>query len=278
MLLHSTTFTESQYIGSIRFLETSEAKYPRINVGGINTACIDRTELVSAIVNRTQASSKHLAPMVVFDSNGHAISLANSDADFMHCLNQADLVHADGQSVVSFSRWLKGANIPERTATTDTIHDIPNREPTTLKHFLLGGETHIVNACADILSEKYSNFLIAGTHHGYFNKHECDNIIAQVNAAHADVLWVGLGKPIEQFWIMQNKHRLNVSVIISCGGCFNYVTGDYKRAPLWMQNSGFEWLHRMLSEPRKLFWRYITTNPHAIYCVLKHKYFPSEAS
>jgi exopolysaccharide biosynthesis WecB/TagA/CpsF family protein len=60
-------------------------------------------------------------------------------------------------------------------------------------------------------------------------------------------------------------------VIITCGGCYNYITGEYKRAPKWMQDYGFEWLHRMLTQPKKLFWRYLTTNPHAIYCILKHK-------
>jgi exopolysaccharide biosynthesis WecB/TagA/CpsF family protein len=257
-------------------LENGLAQYPLINVGGIKTACIDRTELVSVIVSQIDRATRQSTPMVILDTNGHAISLANSDADFMHCLNQADLVHADGQSVVSFSRWLKGADIPERTATTDTIHDIPNRSDARLKHFLLGGEAQVVDACAGIMTEKYPNFLIAGTHHGYFDKQNCDDIIEQINATQTDILWVGLGKPIEQYWIMQNKHKLRVPVIISCGGCFNYITGDYKRAPQWMQNWGVEWLHRMLSEPRKLFWRYLTTNPHAIYCVFKHKYFPSE--
>ena len=258
-------------------MENGEAQYPHINIGGVKTACIGRSELVSIIVNRVKMRAKSLLPMVIFDSNGHAISLANSEPGFMHCLNQADLIHADGQSVVSFSHWLKGESIPERTATTDTIHDIPTRDETNLKHFLLGGEAQNVEACAKILDEKYPNFLIAGTHHGYFDKQDCDRLIDQINATQADVLWVGLGKPVEQYWIVQNKHRLNVPVIISCGGCFNYVTGDYQRAPVWMQNWGIEWLHRMLSEPRKLFWRYLTTNPHAIYCVLKHKYFSSEA-
>jgi UDP-N-acetyl-D-mannosaminuronic acid transferase (WecB/TagA/CpsF family) len=126
-------------------LENGVAQYPHVNVGGINTACIDRSALVSVVVNRVKHTTAQSVPMVIFDSNGHAISLANSDADFMQCLNQADLIHADGQSIVSFSRWLKGPEIPERTATTDTIHDIPNRSDVKLKHFLLGGEDHIVN-------------------------------------------------------------------------------------------------------------------------------------
>ncbi|MBF7074877.1 WecB/TagA/CpsF family glycosyltransferase [Glaciecola sp. MH2013] len=229
--------------------------------------------MVSVILDRVKSYSRGDSPFVIFDANGHAISLANSSTTFMHSLNQADLVHADGQSVVRFSQWIDGHEIPERTATTDTITDLPELSEHSLRHFLLGGSEETVSNCAQILNSTYHNFHIAGALHGYFDKSKSDEVIAHINASNADVLWVGFGKPIEQYWIMENKSKLRVPVIISCGGCFNYVTGDYKRAPLWMQNRGLEWAHRMLTEPKKLFWRYLTTNPHAVYCVLKHKFF-----
>ncbi|MGQ8365244.1 WecB/TagA/CpsF family glycosyltransferase [Glaciecola sp. 1036] len=245
-----------------------------VDVGGVSTACIDRKQLVEIMVSSISEyrDGQRTNPVVIFDSNGHGISMANSDIEFNEALKQADIIHADGQSVVKMSTWVKGPNIPERSGTTDTIHDVATMQPNPMQHFLLGGKEEIVQSCASILSKKYDNFLIAGIHNGYFlNKNE-EEVIELINKSGADVLWVGLGKPLEQKWVIENKDKLKVPVIITCGGCYNYVTGDYARAPMWMQNLGLEWLHRMLTEPRKLFWRYLTTNPHSIYCVLKHKY------
>jgi len=244
------------------------------NVGGLKTACIDRKQLVELMVayaNDYKAAVIEEKPLIVFDSNGHGISLANTDPEFNASLAEADIIHADGQSVVAMSKWVDGPNIPERSATTDTIHDIPTFCSENVSHFLFGGTKDVVEKCADILSAKYDNFHVAGTLNGYFTDSESDAIIQQINESKADVLWVGLGKPKEQKWIIDNKDKLQIPVIITCGGCYNYVTGDYARAPLWMQNMGIEWLHRALTEPRKFLWRYISTNPHSIYCVLKHK-------
>lgn len=244
------------------------------NVGGIKTACITRKELVDLISKRAIEfkTESHIPPLVIFDSNGHGISLANSNEKFMEALKSADIIHADGQSVVSMSKWVSGANIPERSATTDTIHDIPQLDTHNQRHFLLGGTQDVVEKCADILATKYTNFETAGTQHGYFDKDNCDDIITLINDTKPDILWVGLGKPLEQEWVIKNKSKLNVPVVISCGGCYNYVTGDYARAPKWMQDAGLEWLHRATTEPKKFLWRYMTTNPHSIWCVLKHKY------
>ncbi|MFC4701986.1 WecB/TagA/CpsF family glycosyltransferase [Glaciecola siphonariae] len=244
------------------------------NVGGLKTACVTREQLVDIIASQVDMVRERSAsqPMVVFDSNGHGISLANSDKAFYEALTQADLIHADGQSVVSMSKWLGGVSIPERSATTDLMHDIPGRKGLTLSHFLLGGSENVVSQCGELLTKRYANFKLNGTHHGYFDKQNCDQLIAQINAAKPDILWVGLGKPEEQFWVIQHKDKLQVPVIITCGGCYNYVTGDYCRAPMWMQKAGIEWLHRLLTQPKKLFWRYLTTNPHSVYCVLKHKF------
>lgn len=243
------------------------------HVGGLKTACIGRKQLVSLIICRINEyhNNSNLQPLTIFDSNGQGISMANSDQSFKQLLDAADIVHADGQSVVVFSRLFSNEPIPERTPTTDTIHDIPQLENKSIKHFLLGGKQSVVEKCANILGSKYDNFAVAGTHHGYFDDTTEDEIINAINNSNADVLWVGLGKPKEQEFVVKNKDKLRVPVIITCGGCYNYITGDYKRAPEFMQKVGLEWLHRAVTEPRKFMWRYITTNPHSIYCAWKHR-------
>jgi len=71
---------------------------------------------------------------------------------------------------------------------------------------------------------------------------------------------------------VRNRHRIKAGWIVTCGGLFNYITGDYPRAPMWMQKSGLEWLHRMATRPKELAWRYITTNPHALWLIWKHRH------
>lgn len=248
-------------------------EFETIKVGGISTAVIGRKALATLIGEICEASKKNKStPFVIFSNNGHAISLYNSDKETKYLMDQADLVHADGQSIVTFSRWLnKEKSIPERTATTDMIHDIPNHYSPSLRHFLLGGKEVSVSKAREILEQRYENFKVVGHHNGYFTENDELRICEIINELKPDVLWVGLGKPKEQNFCIRNKHRLNVPVIISCGGCYNYITGEYPRAPAWMQSIGLEWLFRMINDPRKLFLRYLITNPHAIYSVIKHR-------
>lgn len=246
-------------------------------IGGLRTACVTREQLVRLITEQASSAfakgeNNQAAPLLIFSTNGHSISIANSDKAMANMLNQADILHADGQSVVLFSRYLSEHAIPHRSATTDMIHDIPQLSSTPLRHFLLGGKQQTVDKCATILQDRYSNFTLAGTHHGYFSEPEEAQLVAQINASGAHVLWVGLGKPKEQLFALRQKHNLQVPVVITCGGCFNFVTGEYKRAPQLLQSLGLEWLHRAVTQPRKLLWRYITTNPHAIFCVIKHRH------
>ncbi|MAG64438.1 MAG: glycosyltransferase [Pseudomonadales bacterium] len=244
-------------------------------VCGIKTAKVTRSELVYLITERIEnvrcqfdSSESHL-PLTIFDINGHAISLANQKPHFKELLDQADIVHADGQSIVYYSRICKGGEIPERSATTDLIHDIPQKYEKSLTHYLLGGEHNVVSECASLLSSSYPNFKVSDFQHGYFTKDSEKVIIEKINRLKPDILWVGLGKPKEQEFVLRWREQLNVPVIITCGGCYNYVTGSYKRAPIVMQKIGLEWLYRVLTNPRKFFWRYLTTNPHTLLIMIK---------
>ena len=69
------------------------------------------------------------------------------------------------------------------------------------------------------------------------------------------MIWVGLSVPLEYEFAVRNKDRLKAGWLVTCGGCFNFVTGAYRRAPQWMQQAGLEWLFRLAREPKRLFWR-----------------------
>ena len=91
------------------------------------------------------------------------------------------------------------------------------------------------------------------------------------------VLRYGLSVPLEYAFAARNKSRLKAGWLVTCGGCYNFITGAYRRAPQWMQAAGLEWLFRLIREPKRLFWRYAVTNPLAIFLLLTRTSSPRPA-
>ena len=241
-------------------------------VGGVRAATISRARLAELVVQDCLSRRTAAAPAkLMFDANGHGVSLAATDAAYRRALEAADVVHADGGWIVAASRFLAGAPIPERSATTDVIHDVASAGlDHGISHYLLGGTEAVNAACANRLREMYPGIVIAGRRNGYFSPTEEPEVIAEINAASPDVVWIGLGKPLEQVFAVRNRGELRLGWAITCGGCFNYITGDYPRAPRWMQDMHMEWLFRAATTP-KLLWRYATTSPHAIWLALTRR-------
>ncbi|MBV9551023.1 MAG: WecB/TagA/CpsF family glycosyltransferase [Alphaproteobacteria bacterium] len=245
--------------------------YAEILLGGLKTACLTRDELSRLmLVECMQARTKKTnPPKLIFASNGHAIALSAQDAAFRATFAEADLIHADGQASVFASRFLTNTPVPERSATTDFIHDAAKIGAEHGLRFFLLGATEEANAeAAHVLSQTYPGLQIVGRLHGYFSEFEEDEIVDEINLTQPDVIWVGLSVPREYEFAVRNKHRLKAGWLVTCGGCFNFVTGAYRRAPEWMQAAGLEWLYRLAREPKRLFWRYAVTNPLAVFLLL----------
>jgi exopolysaccharide biosynthesis WecB/TagA/CpsF family protein len=241
-------------------------------VGGVVVATASRSELTRRIIadclNRRRDGGT-APPRLLFDANGHALSLAARDPAYARALEAADALHADGGSIVLASRFLSGEAIAERSATTDMIHDLAAAGVGHgIRHYLLGATEEVNASCARRLEQIHPGIVIAGRHHGYFAPQEEQSLIEDINASAADLLWIGLGKPREQLFAVRNQHRIRAGWAITCGGCFNYVTGHYRRAPRWMRDNHLEWLFRAVTTP-KLLWRYATTSPHAVWLALR---------
>jgi N-acetylglucosaminyldiphosphoundecaprenol N-acetyl-beta-D-mannosaminyltransferase len=245
--------------------------YAEITVGGLRTACLSRDELARLMLVDCLAArhADNHPPKLIFASNGHAIALAAKDENFRATLAKADIIHADGQAGVLASQLFTRTPVPERSATTDFIHDAAKAGAQNgLRFFLLGATEETNNAAAHILAQTYPGLVIAGRRHGYFGEFEEDQICDEINLTQPDVIWVGLSVPLEYEFAVRNKARLKAGWLVTCGGCFNFVAGSYKRAPAWMQAAGLEWLFRLVHEPKRLFWRYAVTNPLAIFLLL----------
>lgn len=254
-------------------LTTSHRAVEHRSLCGMPAAIVSEAGLVDRLVADCEAGRRGMLPhpVVVADTNGQAISLYATDSAYAAAIDAADIVHADGQFVVWLSRLAGGQVIPERTATTDFIHAAAAAcAEKGLSFFLLGGSEDINARAAEVLVAAHPGLRIAGRQHGYFTEADEPAILERIAQSGADVLWVGLGKPKEQLFVKRLRDRLKCSWIVTCGGCFHFLAGDYRRAPGWMQKAGLEWLHRMATGPRYLVKRYLTTIPHALYLALRH--------
>jgi exopolysaccharide biosynthesis WecB/TagA/CpsF family protein len=243
-----------------------------VRIGGVRAALASRAELARLLVEdclKRRSDGYHDQARLLFSTNGHAISMAASDGEYAHAVEAADVVHADGGWLLPASRLFADAAIPERSATTDLIHDIASAGLAHgLRHYLLGGSEEVNAECALRLADLHPGIVVCGRHHGYFDN--SGEIVQRIAAAAPDVVWIGLGKPREQLFALAHRDRLNAGWAVTCGGCFNYITGHYRRAPEWMQKAHLEWLFRAATSP-KLLWRYATTSPHALWLALSRR-------
>ena len=239
----------------------------KVRFGAFTIACVSRSMLVEWALR--DCATPDGSAKLVFDANGHALSMARTSEHYRGTIAAADIVHADGGFLVTLSRILRLNVIPERSATTDMLTDFATAFARTgYGFYLLGSDERVNENCANILSAEFPGLEISGRRNRFFSPDEEKDVVKAINSSGASILWVGLGKPKEQDFCIRWRHALNVKWIVTCGGCFNYVTGDYPRAPQWMQRANIEWIHRLATRPRALFTRYLLTTPHALWIAL----------
>jgi N-acetylglucosaminyldiphosphoundecaprenol N-acetyl-beta-D-mannosaminyltransferase len=248
------------------------AAVPTVTVGGLPIAVIDRNQSARMMVNLALARrGSTLPPSVITSANGQVVSMCARDPAMRALFLDADLIHADGMPLVFASRLRGRTPLPERVATTDLFHDVARvAEAAGTTFYLLGGTRDAIKAAVANVREMYPRLAIAGYRHGYSRRDGDEaQVIADINAARPDILWIGMGAPLELAFALRNRqHLTDVGLIKTSGGLFDFISGRNGRAPAWMQSVGLEWLHRLALEPRRLLLRYLTTNPHALYVLL----------
>jgi exopolysaccharide biosynthesis WecB/TagA/CpsF family protein len=253
--------------------------FPRVVVGGLPVAALDRRETARLTVSAALARRGRQGRCAFFTTvNGQVVSLCASRPDVKRLFERADLISADGMSVVFASRLGPGRGLPERVATTDAFHDAARlASERGVSFYLLGGTEEVNARAAERAAAIYPALKIVGRRNGYFRPEEEARVVDEINAAAPDILWVGLGVPQQQRFILRNLERLTaVGVVKSCGGLFDFLAGRNKRAPRWMQRAGMEWAFRVWQEPGRLAIRYLTTNPHAAYWLVRARGATSE--
>lgn len=200
--------------------------------------------------------------------NAHVCNLARRDARMASFL-AGSTTYADGQSVVWASRML-GGEMPERLATTDLAAPILTAAADAgVPVYFLGAADGIAEAAASRLRASIPGLQLR-THHGYIGNGSIDAVLDDIAAHGTGILFVGMGDPVQQYWIEDHRGRLPAAVL-TCGGLFDWLSGSNRRAPEWMIRAGLEWLWRLMIEPRRLAKRYLLGNPSFMLAIARQK-------
>ncbi|AFY34997.1 WecB/TagA/CpsF family glycosyltransferase [Calothrix sp. PCC 7507] len=186
--------------------------------------------------------------------------------NFVH---NAALVVADGQPLVWTSKLLE-QQLPERVTGIDLIDAIAARaEKEGLGIYLMGATAPVIAAAAFKMQSKYPRLKICGFDDGYFNEAQSAERAAAISQSGAQILFVGMGVPRQESFLEQNWDELGINLAIPVGGSFDVYAGLRKRAPLWVQQTGLEWLYRLIQEPQRLWKRYLLTNSQFVLEILR---------
>ena len=241
----------------------------RIDVLGVGVDPVTVDELHAEIARLVRAGK----PGLVLNVNAHCLNLCYEDAALRGSLNGADVVFCDGAGVMLAARIL-GGRIPARITYADWIWRLADFAAAGgFSLYFLGARPGVAQEAARRLRERYPGLRIVGVRHGYFDHSagsaENEAILEEINATAPDILLVGLGMPLQEIWLTQNRDRLITGVALSGGAVFDYASRRVRRGPRLLTEHGFEWLARLLSEPRRLWRRYLLGNPLFLLRVLR---------
>ena len=209
--------------------------------------------------------------------NQHSVEVAAADVTFHNSLVSADFLTADGIGVVHASRLL-GGQIRKRLTGMDMFLGIAAAMDRAKQgsFFFLGSTEETLHKIREEMASKFPHVVVAGTYSPPFKPEfsEADNrrMIEAVNESNADVLWVGLTAPKQEKWIFENREHLNVGFAAPVGAVFDMFVGNITRVSPFLQDLGFEWLHRLVQEPRRLWRRTFVSGPRFLLRVLSYRF------
>ncbi|PYR77192.1 MAG: glycosyltransferase [Acidobacteria bacterium] len=202
----------------------------------------------------------------------HGVMESRRDDRLRDIHNNAGLVTPDGMPLVWWSR-AAGCRHVTRVYGPDLVLATCQRSLTTgYRHFFYGGNDGVADLLAKRLTQKFPGLVVTGTYTPPFRPltpEEDAEVVARINAASPEIVWVGLSTPKQEYWMAEHVGRINAPVMIGVGAAFDFHAGLKKQAPVWMQHSGLEWLFRLASEPRRLWKRYLVNNPAFISLALQ---------
>lgn len=197
-------------------------------------------------------------------ATAYNVNLAHTDVALRTAYNRSSLTTPDGMPLVWLGRW-HGHRTITRVYGPDLMEAVCDAGRVVgLTHYFYGGKPGIAGQLAARLTERFPGLQVVGTFTPPFRPLDDDELAAlrtDIAAKRPDVVWVGLSTPAQEKFMAGHSPLLDAGIMIGVGAAFDFLSGTVPQAPRWMQRSGLEWLHRLGTEPRRLWKRYLVHNP-----------------
>ena len=242
-----------------------EIQMPVFRVLGVRVNAIQISGVIAVMEEWIR---RHTCPHYVAVTGMHGVMEAQQTLSFKAILEEASLVVPDGMPLVWMGR-LHGFRMPRRVYGPELMETFFKVTGERYSHFFYGGTEGVADQLACKMKESYG-IRVAGTFTPPFRqltaKEEWE-IVGTIRSTAPDVLWVGLSTPKQEKWMWAFRDRLAVPVMVGVGAAFDFHTGRARQAPMWMREHGLEWFFRLISEPRRLWRRYLIYGPRFIWNV-----------
>ena len=228
------------------------------NIMGVDIAVTDMEKTIRTIEEKLE----EWRGRYICVANVHTTVTAHRDKAYQAIQQRAAMALPDGGPLSQYSRE-QGYTEARRVTGPDLMQEILKISPQKKwRHYFYGATPETLKLLEQKIRQRYPGILIAGMYSPPFRTltpREDAACVEQINAAHPDFVWVGLGAPKQELWMAAHEGEVH-ALMIGVGAAFDYEAGNIRRAPLWMQRRNLEWLYRLMQDPRRLFKRYFTTN------------------
>lgn len=255
-----------------------EKPIKKFSILGVNIFAIDMDDASSFIEDALSKRKK----IYICVCPVSTIMECKKDEAVLASVNSADLATPDGIAVVWIGRMRGYKNI-KRVYGPELMQEICEISAKNgYRNYLYGSSRVVLDRLNERLNKKYPGLVIAGSFSPPFrklDKVEDDRIVNDINNSNADIVWVGLGSPKQDLWMYEHRDSINAPVMIGVGAAFDFLAGVKPQAPSFIRNNGFEWLFRLITEPRRLWRRYLLDYPlfvcyllqdsilHTLFCI-----------
>lgn len=219
-----------------------------VKILGVPVHPLTMSESVAVLEEKLQKKEQAF----VVTANAEIIMMCQQDKEYNNIVSeQADLVLPDGAGAVWAGRYL-GNEVPERVAGFDLYNQLLKLSADKgYKAYFFGGAPGVAEAAKDKAEELYPGVQIVGCRNGYFTEAEEEAIIKEINDAAPDMLFVALGAPKQEKWLVKYRNQLKPRILMGIGGSFDVLAGKMERAPKWMQEASLEWAFRLYKQPSR---------------------------
>ena len=202
--------------------------------------------------------------------NAAKVNLIEADPQLARIVNGCPLINADGASILWAAKVL-GVPVYNRVTGIDLfLRLVELAAEKDYKIYLFGAKEEVVAKVRATFEERYPEIRIVGYRNGYFTEADEPQIVADMAASGADMMFVAFSSPKKEYWVHKYLDRLGIPFVMGVGGSFDVVAGVTARAPKWMQDHGLEWFYRFIQEPGRLWKRYIVGNAKFVMLTLKY--------